>query len=351
MATELYLHGIGHFHPENVIDNDFLESLDTGVDADWILRRVGIRTRRTVLPLEYIRAEKNKSPAAADEAALYTNAQLGAKAARLALQRAGVGAADIGLVISGSSAQGTCSPAESCVIAAELGIEAPAFDLNSACATFAAQIWTISRMNLQLSPDFVLLLQPESLTRTVNYADRGTSVLMGDCATAAVVSAKVKSPVQIGFNVLHSNPIGWNAAVIPARGHFRLNGSAVQRFAIRKTIEVLEGLAPHASTDSWFIGHQANLPMLMSVCEKLQIPDYRHLYNIDEFGNCGSAGAPSVLSAHWGRFLAGGDLRMAVVGAGLTWAGVVFHSQSQATERLATSLSTNTAEMKSAVLV
>ena len=97
----LYLHGIGHFHPENVITNRFLEDLGIGTDEAWILERVGIRERRTVLSLDYIRRTKNSDPRAAHEASLYRNAQTGAAAARMALDRAGLAPSDIGFVISG----------------------------------------------------------------------------------------------------------------------------------------------------------------------------------------------------------------------------------------------------------
>jgi hypothetical protein len=69
-----YLHGIGHFHPENVIDNRFPESLDIGVDANWVRERVGIEERRTVLALDYSRHTRNADPRAADESAQFSNA-------------------------------------------------------------------------------------------------------------------------------------------------------------------------------------------------------------------------------------------------------------------------------------
>ena len=68
----VYLHGVGHFHPENEISNQFLEDLDIGTNDQWIIDRVGIRARRTVLPLDYIRETKNAEPRDAMDAALYT---------------------------------------------------------------------------------------------------------------------------------------------------------------------------------------------------------------------------------------------------------------------------------------
>ena len=74
----LHLHGLGHFHPENEITNQFLEDLDIGTSDAWIMERVGIRTRRTMLPLDYIRETRNSDPRMAAEATLYGNAETGA---------------------------------------------------------------------------------------------------------------------------------------------------------------------------------------------------------------------------------------------------------------------------------
>ena len=74
----IYLHGLGHFYPENVVTNRFLSDLDIGSSVEWIEERVGIRERHTVLPLEYIRETKNRDVRAAQEASLYTNGQTAA---------------------------------------------------------------------------------------------------------------------------------------------------------------------------------------------------------------------------------------------------------------------------------
>src|SRR4051812_8814521 len=104
----IYFHGFGHFHPENQLDNAFLESLDIGTTEQWITERVGIKSRRTVLPLDYIRATKNTDLRGAQEAALYTNAETGRRAALMALERAGLQPSDIGMVIAGGCSPDTC---------------------------------------------------------------------------------------------------------------------------------------------------------------------------------------------------------------------------------------------------
>jgi 3-oxoacyl-[acyl-carrier-protein] synthase III len=127
----LYLHSIGHFHPPNVVTNAFLESLGIDTNNEWILERVGISTRHTILPLDYIAHTHNRDPRAALEAAQMTNGETGAAAGKIALQRAGLQASDIGMVISGSCSPDECIPAEANRVAEELGVEAVALDISA----------------------------------------------------------------------------------------------------------------------------------------------------------------------------------------------------------------------------
>lgn len=319
----LYLHGLGHFHPENVISNRFLEELDIGTTHEWIMERVGIRERRTSLSLDYIRATKNSDPREATEASSHTNARIGAAAARMALDRAGIGPGDVGLVVSGSSAPDHVTPAEAAVVAAELGVEAPCFDLNAACATFGVQMYFLSGMRPEALPPYILMVNPESLTRCIDYSDRNTAVLFGDGGTAAVVSATVPSRVRILACRCDSKPSAWQKASIPRTGHFRQEGNAVQGFAIRRmtdTVRMLQDSYNHNGRRFLFAGHQANLGILQTVCERTGIPEEHHWHNVAFFGNAGCSGAPAAVSQRWGELRPGDRLAMALVGAGLTWA-------------------------------
>ncbi len=317
----LYLHGIGHFHPENAITNRFLEELDIGTDEAWILERVGIRERRTVLPLDYIRRTKNCDPRAAHEASLYRNAWTGAAAARMALDRAGLKPGDIGLVISGSSAPQHSTPAEAATVAAELGIEAPCFDVNSACTTFGMHVDLVNRMAADQTPDFILIVQPDNVTRAIDYSDRSSAVLFGDGSTAAVLSAKVKARAAFLESRSGTNAQAWEKVAIAPTGYFHQDGHAVQGFAIRRMTESLRSFQPVQETGRAFrfIGHQANLGALRTVCERAGIPVERHWFNVDRFGNTGCAGASSVLSEHWEELQCGDRVAICLVGAGLTW--------------------------------
>lgn len=323
----LYLHGVGHFHPETEIDNRFLEALEIGTSDAWILERVGIRTRRSVLPLDYIRRTRNADVRAACEASLYTNAETGQLAATMAIERAGLSPRDIGLVIAGGCSPQMSIPAEGCAVADALGIDAPALDVNSACSTFGAQLWLLGcRRSL---PDFVLLVTPENNTRVVDYRDRSTAVLWGDATTAAVVSTSVHSRVQIRSATLGSSPKDWRTVTIPRHGHFQQTGAAVQRFAIRRTADCLETALPSvrarlAETKGrlHFIGHQANRLMLEAVQRRAGIEDSEHWCNVERYGNTGASGAPSNLSEHWTELGAGDTALIVVVGSGLTWSSI-----------------------------
>ena len=326
MST-LYLHGVGHFHPENVLDNKLLEELDNGTSDEWIVERVGIRTRRTVLPIDYIRTTRNADLRAGQEAALYNNVETGRRAALHALERAGLKPVDIGMVICGGCSPEMLIPSEASRIAAALGIEAVALDINSACSSFGAQLHLLAAMNPL--PPYVLVVNPENTTRVVDYKDRSAAVLWGDATSAAIVSADHPARLRVTHTLLGSSPAGWAAVTIPRFGHFAQNGSAVQRFAIKTTLACLQKLMPDARARAEktrgqirFIGHQANGLMLESVTHRAGFTPDNHFHNVADFGNTGAAGAPSVLSAHWDTLVDGDTLLLVVVGSGLTWAGM-----------------------------
>jgi len=319
-----FLHGLGHFHPENEITNAFLEELDIGTSEAWIMERVGIRSRRTTMPLDYIRTTRNRDPRAAQEATLYSSAEAGRRAGVMALERAGITARDEGMVIAGSSVTDSSTPAEACNIARALGIEAPALDVNSACTSFFALFHVLSFADPAKLPDFVLLVSPESFTRTVSYDDRTSAVLWGDGAAAAVVSTKTRGRIEVLGSMLQSSPAGSAKVVVPRTGHFRQEGRTVQMFAIRRSAEMVERLRTGYAVEGrpfHFVGHQANLRMLEGVCRQCKIPEELHHSNVENFGNTGAASGCSVVSMLWNDFTDRDDVAMVGVGAGLTWAG------------------------------
>jgi 3-oxoacyl-[acyl-carrier-protein] synthase-3 len=161
----------------------------------------------------------------------------------------------------------------------------------------------------------------------VDYSDRATAVLWGDATSAAVVSTEVPARVRIVKTTLASSPAGCDAVTIPRFGHFTQDGGAVQRFAIKASIAAVHALLPGARARALetggkirFIGHQANLLMLDAVARRIEVDS--HWHNVEEYGNTGAAGAPTVLSQRWSELADGDVVVLAVVGSGLTWASV-----------------------------
>ena len=323
----LYLHALGHFYPENVVDNRFLEDLDIGTSDEWILERVGIRERRTVLPLDYIRTTRNADVRAGQEAAMYSNVETARRAATLALERAGLQPKDIGMVIAGGCCPEMAIPSEACRVAAALEIEAPALDINSACSSFGAQLHLLASM--QGLPPYVLVVNPENTTRVVDYADRASCVLWGDGTSAAILSRQAPARIRVVQTTLASSPAGCALVTIPRFGHFAQEGGSVQRFAIKTTQACLEAMLPAARARLaetggalHFVAHQANLLVLESVARRAGLAEGEHWFNVVERGNTGAAGAPGVLSQHWADLAKGDVAILAVVGSGLTWSSL-----------------------------
>lgn len=323
-SLSLNLLGLGHFNPGNEITNQFLEDLDIGTTDEWILERTGIRSRRTALPLDYIRETRNADVRAAIEAAEISNAGMGANAARMALERAGVGADDVGLVVGGGCAPNTVSPAEACNIGRELGVETACLDVNSACSSFIAGVYMLSLMDEAKLPDYVLLVCAEPMTGTVHYEDRASAVLWGDGALAGVLSTKHAGKANLVGQQLHSDPGGADKVVVPRLGHFAQEGRTVQTFAIRRTTDLYRDMHASLQDDTrnfHFVGHQANLRMLESVCKRCDIPDELHHSNCEYLGNTAGASSGSVISQRWDQWKADDDVCVVGVGSGLTWGG------------------------------
>jgi 3-oxoacyl-[acyl-carrier-protein] synthase-3 len=251
---------------------------------------------------------------------------MAALAARMALKRAGLTTDDIGLVVSGSSIPGHTTPAEAATVAAALEIEVPCFDLNSACTTFGMQMHFVGMMTADKLPPFVLMVQPEAITRVIDYSDRSQAVLFGDGTTAVVVSASVKARVALVDSNCGTKASAWEKVTVPTGAHFRQDGHAVQGFAIRRMTESVQDLKAGLAEGQRFrfIGHQANFGALQTVCERAEITGQDHWYNVNDFGNTGSSGAPAVLSEHWDELAPGDRLAICLVGAGLTWSNLLF---------------------------
>lgn len=312
--------GWGMYVPERVLTNADLERIVETSD-EWITSRTGIKQRRIAAPEE-------------------TTSSMGAEAARRAMARAGLTAADIDLVIVGTATPDFQFPATACLIQDALGIDGGAFDLEAGCTSFMYGLALASALVTSGAQRHILVVGSEVLSRILDWSDRATCVLFGDGAGAVVVSAGAYAALEPRF-VLGSDGSGAQALCLPAGGsrmpareetvrdglHFvRMAGPEVYRFATRvvadSTHQVLDKAGMAAADIDLFIPHQANTRIIDAAVRRLGIPEDRVFVNIDRYGNTSSASIPIALceaEAH-GLLWPGARVVMVGFGAGLTWA-------------------------------
>jgi 3-oxoacyl-[acyl-carrier-protein] synthase-3 len=329
----------GHYHPENVIDNSFFDGLDIGSDAEWIADRTGIKSRRSVLTAADIAAlhsgEKTLASLRA-EGRVMTIGEMGRRAYDKLKERLAKEAADdkkVDAVICGTSVPDYDIPANACSIAAALGFEqAVSFDVNSACSAFVMDMIAAKGLIQSGTYQKIAVFNPERYTLRLDYRDRRNCILFGDGCSAALLEGVSEGEPASGLElmdvVMISEPAKYEVVKMPDGDYFDQDGNAVQKFAITQTLRTTQMILDRnqlAVNDlSYFISHQANLRMIQSAVSRLGLAEEKHLYNVDEFGNQGAAGAPAVLSMNWDRFKPGDLIVLTVVGSGLTWGSALF---------------------------
>jgi len=316
--------GAGHHLPERVLTNAELTAALATSD-EWIRTRTGIRERRI---------------AAAAEA----TSDLALPAARQALERAGIPAGDLDLILVGTVTPDHAFPSTACVLQERLGAkQAAAMDIAAACTGFLYGLATAEALIRAGSARYALVVGADVLSRIVNWQDRSTAVLLGDGAGAVVLG-----PAEAGTGVLSTylgaDGAGGPLVCMPAGGSrlpstaetlagglntFQQNGREVYRFATQIMGDAAEealvraGLTP-ADVDL-LVPHQANLRIIEAAARRFGFPMERVWVNIDRYGNTSSASIPIGLSeaAESGR-LHPGDIVLAVAfGGGLTWGAAV----------------------------
>jgi 3-oxoacyl-[acyl-carrier-protein] synthase III len=318
--------GMGFSYPDTVIDNAFLEGLGIESCGDWILEKIGIRARRTALPLDYIARTKNADPRQALGLMQMTPTQMGVQAGRMALERAGIEPGEVGLVLCNGCTPLTALPCEAQRIARGLGISVPAYDLQTGCPAFALHLDYLSNFMEEALPPYVLCVSTAAMTQKVSYADRSDSAILSDGAAAWVVSALRPGRLEVLESFFAADPRRWQAVCVETFGHFHQDGRAVRDFSVRQTVHVLKQLELRHQLD-WsrdiFVGHQANATMLEQITHNRKIPAENHWHTVTELGNQAGAGAPAVLAARWEQIAPEQKIVVVLVGAGLSWGSLV----------------------------
>lgn len=312
--------GTGSSLPKLRVTNEDLSRIVDTSD-EWIRSRTGIGARHI----------------AVDE----TTTGMSVDAARQALEQAGVQAMELDLIIAATVSADQVVPPLSCEVQRELGADkATAYDLCAACSGFifgliAARAYIECGMYQK-----ILVIGAETLSKLIDWTDRGTCVLFGDGAGAAVVCADeqagILSSVQ-GSDGAQGMVLACGGRPVnnpyakhdTANAYVQMNGQAVYKFAVRTVPrcinEALELAAMQPEDVSLYLLHQANLRIIEAVSKRLGQPMDKFPVCLEECGNISAASVPILLDRvnRAGRLKRGDRLVMSGFGAGLTWGAVV----------------------------
>lgn len=317
--------GIGAAVPKKVLSNtDFEKFLDTS--DEWIAQRTGIRRRHV--------AGEGES-----------TATLAVEAARNALADAKLAPEQLDLILCATISPEMIFPATACFIQQGLGLkDVPSFDISAACSGFVYALAAANGFIASGQYKNVLVVGAETLTRFCDYTDRGSCILFGDAAGAAVVQATDNPNKGLVYHKLGADGSGWDFIHVPAggsrtvashqtvdeRGHYiKMRGRDVYKFAVTKMHLLLEDSmkACNLSVEDvdLVVPHQVNQRIIESAAEKLNFPLEKVFVNIDRFGNTSAASIPVALdeAKRTGRLKENSTVLLVAFGAGLTWAGGV----------------------------
>ena len=313
--------GTGSYLPEKVLTNDDLAKLVETSD-EWIAARTGIRER-------HIAAEGE------------TTSDLAYHAAVRALEAAGVDAKDLDLIVLGTTTPDVIFPSTACLVQARLGAAGcPAFDVNAACSGFVYALTVADKFIRSGAARNALVIGAETLTRMLDWTDRGTCVLFGDGAGAVVLKADDETGILSTHmhadgtkaELLH-NPVGVSKGFKPdehnAGVRVMMAGNDVFKHAVKALDSVVEetleanGLDRHQL--DWLIPHQANLRIIEATAKRLDMSMDQVIVTVDKHGNTSSGSVPLALDTaiRSGRVERGQLLLLEAFGGGFTWGSVL----------------------------
>ena len=307
--------------PRRVSNADLAAQLaERGLETsdDWIVERTGIRARRFAEPS-------------------VSSSDLGADAARHALQAAGRSAEDVDLIIVATSTPDMVFPSTATIIQRKLGVQGcPAFDLQAVCSGFVYGLSVADAMIRSGAASCALVIGAEVFSRILDFNDRTTCVLFGDGAGAVVLEAS-DTPGILSSD-LHAD--GKHVGILCVPGHvsggailgdplLKMDGQAVFKLAVG----LLESAARATLTKAnlteadidWLVPHQANIRIMQSTARKLKLSMDKVVVTVDQHGNTSAASIPLALDAgvRSGQVKPGQTLLLEGVGGGFTWGALL----------------------------
>lgn len=316
--------GMGHAYPEGILTNADLEKM-VETNDEWIISRTGIKQRHKAAENEY-------------------TSQFGVKAALQALERAGIEPTDIEIIICATTTPDQIMPSTGALIQAQIGAtNAGAMDVFAACSGFLYGITMVESMIRTGQIRYALVVGAEVLTKYVDYTDRGTCVIFGDGAGAAILG-----PVAVGKGILATKirsdgryedqlyspgggtKLGTTHETINNGDHyFKMKGNELFKVAVRSmadiSAEMLKKAGYTVDDVDIVIPHQANQRITDAVASRLGVPEEKVYSNIAEHGNTSSASIPIAMDEciQSGRIKEGSLVLLTAFGGGVTWGGTV----------------------------
>lgn len=320
MINNVGIIGYGHYLPDLIVTN-YEIAKRFGKTENWIEERTGIRERR-----------KAENDIGASDLAI--------KAANAAIKKANILPEEIDLIIVATTTPDMVFPSTACLVQKGIGAyNAAAFDVSAACTGFMYGLDIAVSYVSSRRYNNVLLVGTDTYSRITNYNDLNTSILFGDGAGAVVVG-EVPESFGIMGSIMGADGSGADLLKVPAGGSrlplthdlldsrlntIVMNGREVFQFAVRIFEKMINQIVDKAGVTlediSLIIPHQANKRILISVSERLKIPQEKMYCNIEYYGNMSSASIPVALSeaCNNGKIKKGDLLLFTGFGAGLTW--------------------------------
>ena len=303
--------GTGKAVPEYVLTNDELSTM-VDTNDEWIRTRTGIEERRVCK----------------DE----TLTELTVKAAKNALENAGVSPEQLDLIICSTMRGENVTPSQACVIQKEIGASCPAFDVNAACSGFIYAFDIADGYFVRTKLYYSLVVSMDNLSNIIDWADRSTCVLFGDGGAAAVLGEGddllAIDLTAVGNDEVLRIPHGTNSSPFyrhpEEKAVLHMAGNEVYKFAVNAMSTGIKKVIAEAGLTEddvdCVIPHQANIRIINASAKNLGIPREKFFCNVNHYGNTSSGSVPLALDeANRAGLLKKGDIiAMCAFGAGLT---------------------------------